>query len=275
MPILISSAVLTSAILLVWRRRALRGTTLTHAWWWVLVSLVFIVLGELLLALTGDAAAHWPPVVRLISATSTFCPMMAVLGARRPQHHAWQFVVFTLWIMLSLPGWEAFFLSRPQAMDIGPVRGWFLWLMLLVNLVNWLPTRFWLGAILVMVGQLLMLAVFLPGLQVTETTSGSVLIACLLFTVSIALCCCGLPRRRSGRSEFDRRWLQFRDMFGTMWALRVIERISVAAAMYRWPLSLSWTGFYFHDPDEDWSSLSEEDRSELQQTMDKLLRRFT
>ena len=102
----------------------------------------------------------------------------------------------------------------------------------------------------------------------------SVLFATLFFAIAIARTCSGFPRRRMGRSEMDQRWIQFRDMFGTLWALRVIERVNAAAAIYHWPFSLTWTGFYFHDPEEDWESLSAEDRKELQQTMDNLLRRF-
>ena len=275
-PILTTLAIAAAACFLFWRREALRGTTLTHAWWWVLLSLGTILFGELLLWLTftDEQIAIWSPIVQLISATSTFCPMMAVLGARRPGHHAWQFVVATMWIMLALPAWEALFLGRPEAMDVGTVRGWFLWLMIAVNLITWLPTRFWMTSVLVMLGQLLMLEQFLPGLPGDNARGTSVMFATFFFATAVARTCSGFPRRRIGRSEMDQRWIQFRDMFGTMWALRVIERINAAAAMYRWPLSLTWTGFYFHDLEDDWKTLSAEDQKELEQTMENLLRRF-
>ena len=272
---LITATIASGAAL--WRRQAaLRGTTLVQAAWWTLVALATLAGGETLLLIFGaeDTLPSWSAAVRLICATVTFCPVMAVLGARRPHHLAWQFIVVTLWIMLSLPAWEVLLLGRFESMDVGPVRGWFLWLMIALNLVTYLPTRFWMSAILVALGQLLLLGPFLPGVQVDEASRVSILVAAVFFAVAIIRTCGGFPPPPCRENEFDRRWLMFRDSFGTMWALRVVERVNASAQMYNWPMSLTWTGFYFHNADNGWDNLSPQAEAELRQTMENLMRRF-
>ena len=41
----------------------------------------------------------------------------------------------------------------------------------------------------------------------------------------------------------DQVWLDYRDMFGGMWALRIRERINATAKMNNWDLRLAWDGF--------------------------------
>ena len=52
--------------------------------------------------------------------------------------------------------------------------------------------------------------------------------------------------RKPDRSELrveDQVWLDYRDMFGGMWALRIRERINGTAKMNDWDLRLEWDGF--------------------------------
>lgn len=274
---MLSAALAGAAVaLLIWRRGAVRGTTLTHAWWWAVASLATLAAGELVLACQPDKADHagLSGAVRLIAATGAFCPVMAVLGARRPQHRAWQFVVITMWIMLALPALEAIFLRRMEIIDVGPVRGWFLWLMIAVTFLAYAPTRFTVAAVLVALAQIVLLQPFLPGIAERPPHALAPLAAMVFLSVAVARTACGFPRQRPADNPYDARWLDFRDRFGAMWALRVIERVNAAARMYDWPLSLTWTGFYFHDAADDWTSLSPQIEKELRQTLDNLLRRF-
>ena len=281
----LSPAVLTAAtivfalvaiVVIARGRNRLRQTTLTHALWWCIGSLaVLAVLEAASLWLHWQSeAGDWSRALRLISASGMFCPAMAVLGARRPHHVAWQFIVASMWVMLSLPALEAVFLGRLETMDVGPVRGWFLWLMVAVSFVIYALTRFTFVAILTALGQVVLLSPFLPGMGGWGPFEWHPPAAAGLFMVAAIITASGYPRVRISDNEFDQRWFDFRDQFGAMWGLRVIERINAAARMYQWPFSLTWTGFYFHEAKTDWSSVSPGVKAELRQTLDNLLRRF-
>ncbi len=90
--------------------RSLEGTTLRAPWYWTLAAVVAPGRGRVFRRAVPLSASH----VRYLAAVATFCPLMAVLGAKRPQDRPWQFVVLSLWIVLALPGLQAWF-SRPHA----------------------------------------------------------------------------------------------------------------------------------------------------------------
>jgi hypothetical protein len=272
--------------LLLWRFARLRGTTLTGAWWWAVGSLTALALCETWLAmLPGETCAAWASPLRLVAATSTFCPGVFVLGARRPHAGAWHFVVLSMWVMLALPAVEALFLGRGMTMELGPIRGWFLWIAIGIVSLNYLPTRHGVSALLVAGGQVILLSPYLPLLANSEIASGGILarelcgVALLVAAIAVAVW-----RSRSAGSKqlaervahapLDAAWLSCRDMFGGLWALRVLERMNFASRTYGWPMALGWSGFYFHDPASGWGDVNEEVQAEVRKTLDNLRRRF-
>jgi hypothetical protein len=68
----------------------------------------------------------------------------------------------------------------------------------------------------------------------------------------------------------DRVWLDFRDAFGAVWALRVMERMNAASTMYGWPVLLSWNGF---SPRDDAPEVSPVPPT-VEESLRTLLRRF-
>ena len=79
---------------------------------------------------------------------------------------------------------------------------------------------------------------------------------------------------RRAACHLDRAWLDFRDAFGAMWGLRVIERMNDLARRQRTPIRLTWWGF--RDPDRLGQPLQLEHALEtvLTQGMRNVLRRF-
>ena len=227
---------------LAWRKSSLGGTTLLAPWNWSLVSLLAIATSEVLVGLGGSLSrSEWPVPLRFAAAMTTFCPMMAVLGAKRPQDRGWQFIVLSLWAILSLPSFKWLLFGGVQ--EIHSARFWFLVALTLVGAANGITTRFWPSSLLVCAGQMALVAPYLPATQCLLPGAQAPLSGLLAIVVAGGLLASGLPRGAPAAKPLDRVWLDFRDAFGAVWALRVAERINASAAMHGWPVVLGWRGF--------------------------------
>ncbi|HEV3004408.1 MAG TPA: hypothetical protein VGX78_08090 [Pirellulales bacterium] len=222
--------------------RGLRGTTLLAPWRWACLSFALLAFGEVLLACQAcEAASLWPFHVRYLAGTTTLAPYVALLGAKRPQDRAWQWIVLALLVFLALPSGKALLFNdggRPS-----PHTAWRMLLAVLLasQLVNHLPTRFWPSAALLSLAQLAWLVGYLPGGDAVPF--GYLPLAGLApATAAIWLAHWPAPKARSRRRPIDRVWLDFRDAYGALWALRVAERFNASAAKYGWPARLAWDG---------------------------------
>lgn len=230
------------ALAIAWR--PVRGTTLVAAWGWALASFSMLAICELLAACSSDtnnSPAGWLVRLRYAAAITTFAPTMAVLGAKRPQHRAWQFIVLTLLAILALPSFEAaLFAVGPQPLELHVARRWFLAILIVVGLVNYLPTRTWPASLAYALAQTVLLADYLPLLVWPKCDwlprAGLALLVAAFWMVAM-----GWPGRRKSQGV-DRVWLDFRDAYGMVWALRVQERYNATAAKDGWPVRLGWRG---------------------------------
>ena len=157
-------------VILVQAARRTWQTTLAGPCLWAISVTVFL---TVLVDHQFDADSHGSALVRFALAAATFCPLMAVLGAKRPQHRGWQWVVASLWLVLVWPAGQAALAGVGLELFIA----WKLFLLGLIALgvVNYLPTRHWLAALLVAAGQLALLWEFLgsanPAKQVGDFPS--------------------------------------------------------------------------------------------------------
>src|SRR6185436_4811717 len=102
----------SSTLLGLWNfRRSLSQTTLVSAAWWAAAATVTIVAVEAAGAVFSWDAG-WLAPLRFCAAALSFCPFVAVLGAKRPQHLAWNFVVLSLWGVVSLSALTALAMQR-------------------------------------------------------------------------------------------------------------------------------------------------------------------
>jgi len=233
-------------VLLGMGRPRISGTTLVAPWAWAGFSTLAVVGTELAAGLAGEGA-RWLVPLRTIAAMTTFCPLMAVLGAKRPQDRAWQFIVLALWAVLCLPAAEWWLFGGGEPQEIHPARAWFLLVLVGVTAVNYLPTRYWFSSLLFSAAQIAVLSAYLPfGGRGLPGAAGPILgLALSLAAAAGVVFRPDASRRRA--DPLDRAWLDFRDRFGTLWALRVEERINASARMYGWPTRLRWTGFAHGD----------------------------
>ena len=244
------SALLGSAtlLLLMATGRTLRGTTLTAARWWAIGSILFLLSVELIIWLLVPSGGR-QVTLRYVAAIVGFCPMMAVLGAKRPQHTAWQLIVFSLWIVLALPAAEAYFVRRGAAVQIHDTRGWFLWVLIAIGCLNYLGTRNGLAVVMAAVAQVMLLGEHLPlWRRSTESLDVSIALG-LLLAATLLVVVRSNPTPAADR--LDRKWAAFRDRFGTFWSLRVAERFNVQATSQGWPLQLGHYGLQSVEPEID------------------------
>ncbi|MCH7726878.1 MAG: hypothetical protein IH991_10405 [Planctomycetes bacterium] len=251
------------------RVRKLQGTTLIAPCIWAIFAVFAVVTSEIV---TIFSDAGWCEPTKYATAVATFCPQMALLGAKRPQNKAWHFVVVTLWAVLVLPAFEAIVFHSGQTLDVKGMRSWFLLVLVLMGVANSLPTRFWLSAVLVAAGQSLLLWNYLP-MGNADLGSAGVLIASFTFLAAIGAAAMTRSKRLPAEHPLDRVWIDFRDWFGTLWGLRVAERINAAASMYDWPFRLTWSGFRACEA-ADGPIIPDADLEVLETAMTNLLRRF-
>jgi hypothetical protein len=251
-------------------RRAVAGTTLVGPWIWGGIS--FLVIGAALSFIAWhDEPAPWKSALQFAAVTSSFCPAMSLLGAKRPQDKAWHFIVLSLWIVVALPAAENLVLRPGQALDVRGARSWFVAALIVLGFINMLPTRYSIAAMQLALGQALMLAEFLPLMSNSFQSDTSLAGFGLCLTVPAW----AVARHTNSSLPLDRLWLDFRDCFGLLWGLRFQEQINKAAEMHDWPLRLRWDGFRSRAGDRVPSAeLPAEVASSLRQNLDNLLRRF-
>jgi hypothetical protein len=267
------AAFVVSGIVLLRSRRAILETTLVSAWWWSWGALLAVTLVELLAArISLGSPPFWLSGLRLIAGGLTLCPALSLMGAKRPQDRAWNWVVLALWGLLILPVAVSWY--RPTATPLaayGPLA-YFLWVLIALGFVNLIATRFWLVALLLATGQVAYLASHLPFAPAPSAWGPAIGNVCLAGSLPLAAL---LSRRESPAAiPLDRAWLDFRDTFGLFWSLRLQERVNDAAMKLDWPVRLTWFGFVAASDGRPMTNWPSDLQRAVRQTLQGLLRRF-
>jgi hypothetical protein len=271
-------AIMSSARPIPKTRVALRATSLPSAYRWSVAALALwtvtcLVTEALHFARDGLADQLW-----YASAVLLVAPFTAALGARRPGSRVWSwFVVLPATIVLALPAVTAWnrnwSLSRLQ-LEPPMVAGYAL--VLLMGAGNYFPTRFGLPALLAAA------AGFVVVFTMSTLGSGPPLLteiarALATFLLAIAAWLAAFRLRyqaaASASTPLDRLWIDFRDLFGIVWARRIADRINQAAAQANWPVRLLMSGFVPVDPARP-LALTPQQSEQIEQTLRWLLRRF-
>jgi hypothetical protein len=237
----LSSGLLAVAILVLsFQRTHVRNTTLIGPWRWLLMALFGLLLAQIAKASGMLTSPTTTAAIEFLAGVATVCPIMSVLGAKRPQDKAWHFIVLSLWIVLVLPATEVLLLRSGASLRLHPIQSLFLAVLVVVGLLNYVPTRFWVAASGYALGQVALLGPHVlrrsPPEHAFETGVALVGLATLLVSLN-------RPPRRRPTEGWNRAWLDFRDAFGALWGLRVMERLNGAAVRLNWPTQISWRGF--------------------------------
>ncbi len=219
-------------------------------------------------------------MLRYLAGICTFAPFMALLGAKRPQNKAWQFVVLTLLFVLAGPAISAFVNTSLLRFRLPGLVSWLLWALIAFEVINFAATRMWLAVLGIAAAQIMTLHTFLPGTaSLANYESAGLVTAAIIGGVLPAVQLVFICRASAIRPErsFAQLWSDFRTLFGTTWSLRVMMMFNNGAEKNNWPVRLGWGGIESMEPA---ASGQEADQSDAQITpaMDKslrmLLRRF-
>lgn len=230
----LSLPVLLTTAFPLWRAwRANFQTTLRHALAWGVSAWATWLLAQLALVFgRGDLAQ----LARYCGLCLTGCAGVAVLGARRPGVGAWNFVVLGLLVTLLLP----------VARGLGEVRLdtaflIFLAAALAVGVLNYLPTRLGLSAVLIAAGCGIEFLLLIDTEQSATAKPWLSLAAALSLAAGpwAGLWLLGGPYVGD---DFETAWLDFRDRFGVVWGQRLREQFNRAAENAGWPVTLTWFG---------------------------------
>src|SRR5262249_19338911 len=118
----------------------------------------------------------------------------------------------------------------------------FYGLLILVGVTNYLPTRFGAAA------GWLTLGFVLEYLGLTRDDWPASRRALLWAWSSWSLAASAWTAHRGGRrapaarTRLERLWFWFRDLWGVVWALRILERFNRTADLKGWPIRLGWFG---------------------------------
>lgn len=239
--------------------RGALGTQLRPVLAWAAGAVALRMAGE-----AGVLAGHvrGGALLSYFSDLAILAALITVFNARRPGAGAWALLMGMLVVVFLVPLLEGSGLATGGATG----RGWALeapwsWFFLLLagaGVTNYLPTRFWPAAVLVGAG----LALEYSGL--TGGPSGPSGMASWLLAAGMWAAEWRAGTKR-GETELERLWFWFRDHWGAVWGLRVLERFNQATARAGWPLRLSWHGA---ESDGPWP------RDEAKALLAGVLRRF-
>ena len=228
-----------------------RGSTAVPAAGWA-VAAAGVFLLEVVARCTGrlgDPASQ--ASVRLVGAALAVCPTMSLLGAKRPQHGVWQFIVGTLAFVLALPAASALLVRPGSLPDVHLLEQGFLALLLIVGWMNFVGTRHAIGATLLTVGLAGLMRAFLPGgggegppLPAVDAAGAGAVAAGAALALGQSLLA---PARRpkggcSLARAIDLPFLALRETLGAAWTLRIAERFNAVAAERHWPCQLRFRG---------------------------------
>lgn len=249
-------------------RRA-RHTTLAAPAAWCVASALTIAAVEFYLEGAGVPdrslkASVW----RYASAVSTCCPLIAVLGAKRPQDRGWQWIVVSLWVTLLVPAGQAIAISSAGGIELFVVWRLLLAGLIMMSLLNYLPTRYAVPVLLSAAAQTLLLHDYFFAEAHDPETYFLVRVGppILLLTAYALVEYARTPTTQQRADRHTARWLAFRNNWGAFWALRIMQRFNQTAELHHWPVRLDWfSGLTSRDAPPD---------AAIEQSLDSLLRRF-
>lgn len=265
-----------------------RGSTAVPAALWSAAASLFFAMTTLQQA-TENLDIATLGIYRVVVAALSVCPVMSLLGAKRPQHGVWQFIVGTLAAVLALPAASAILIHPGSLPDLHILGRFFLPVLVIVGWMNFMGTRRAVAATLVAVGHFGLIWPLLPGIQLEgalpQPTRDLAAISCMTAGGFLAVFQAVFARLRRRlvvtdrvklplkNAEFEYRvntcFLALRETLGAAWTLRLAERFDQIAGRHGWPVRLTFKGLQMQEesPEASWEP-------DALRAMEALMKRF-
>jgi hypothetical protein len=276
-PLVLIVLLLVSARPLAEAWQAVRGTALRPALVWAFLALALAVIAQAT-ALAEPLARGRPLAERFtyLSVLAVLAALGSVLNARTPGGRAWAGLMVVMVIVFLIPWLEdQTRLRRASALaQLHLDAPWsiFYGLLVLVAVTNYLPTRYGLAAMAVSALFILEYLALSPlGWPPARRASIWSWVAWTL-AQSLWIARWNAHRVPAARSSCEKIWFWFRDNWGVVWALRVLERFNRAAEVSGWPVRLTWFGLT-NLPGQDGAGRAPSP-GEIETTFRNLMKRF-
>ena len=228
-------------------------------------------------------------IYRVVFAALSVCPVMSLLGAKRPQYGVWQFIVGSLAAVLALPAVSAVLIHPGALPNLHILGRCFLPVLVIVGWMNFVGTRRAVAATLIAAGHLGLIWPLLPGVEfeaaLPQTTRDLMSISSITAGGFIALVQAVQASFKRGRvsvdgvqmlpgnevfvSRVNTCFFALRETLGAAWTLRLAERFDLLATRRGWPVRLTFQGMRIQEEPEDsrW-------QADTGRAMEALMKRF-
>jgi len=264
-PLIAAAAAGLAAGLAAWGLYRVRGSTAVPAAAWSIVACLALAGEQSALAVGGLSDPATAAAVRLAVVAASLCPTMSLLGAKRPQHTTWQFIVATLAFVLVLPAISARLVRPGSQPDIHVIERCLMAGLVLVGWMNFAGTGRAVAATCVAIGQILLARGFLPGATADAMGPGGGLdaVAAVLIAAAAGLAAIqSLLGRRGAEyaarfladgslaAAIDPPFIALRETLGAAWTLRLAEGFDAVATARGWPCRLRFGGIEAADAED-------------------------
>ena len=233
-------------------RRGVRATALTHTWGATcLVWFVWMTVTNFSLPIWSYRSwGLWGNCLWYLAAVTALIPPIAALGARRPINRAWNaFVLVPLLLVFAWPVMPAVWrgAGNPAAFDLETPMVLGFALVSIMGAGNYVGLSHSGSALLWLAGLWMIVLPLCPGMASwfkDPAVYRPWAVWCLVAAGWIADR--QVARRRHSTDHavlsLDRVWNDFRELFGMVWARRIMDRINEDARRQRATLYLGWHG---------------------------------
>ena len=253
---------------------AIRKMTLQSAWWWSLVAETAWLVAIIASSPQLSPNPFFVDVAWYLACVLTLCPLVSVLGARKPVAEVWSlFIVAPLIFVLCLPvftSWGQDRLYLENHVLIG------FCLVALMGGGNYLGTRHTFPVLLIAASLFLVMSLLLnpvahdlnsPGVDQRKLWGG-ICLTIAVFSASVL----SWSRRQAEKpltemKPQDRLWSEFFHLYGILWAKRILERVNRTAEEEKWPGRLDFWGLTWSE-----ENVGDEQKQQAYQRFEHTLR---